>query len=235
MMEALILMTRIPHRGYTKTRLMPQISPEGCEAIHRSFLLDYFECFDQMQACRDIFIAYAPEHYTTSFLELIPEAYVCFEQVGKDIGERMLQAFKHVFDLGYSKVVLVGCDIPHIQLKTYEAAYLKLDEHDMVISPTYDGGYCLIGLKAMCETIFVNDFKWGKQSVVEKTYKIANQVGLEVSILEKYRDIDEYDDLLALWRDYRDTSKTYDHRPYHTLKYFEGTINGGRVEWIHTV
>lgn len=235
MMEALILMTRIPHRGYTKTRLMPQISPEGCEAIHWSFLRDYFECFDQMKTSRDIFIAYAPEHYEDTFIERIPEGYHHFEQVGKDIGERMLQAFKHVFALGYSKVVLVGCDIPHIQLKTYEAAYLKLDESDMVISPTYDGGYCLIGLKSMFETIFVNDFQWGNQSVVDKTYKIANQLGLDVSILDKYRDIDEYEDLLALWHDYMDSSKQYDHRPCHTLNYLEEYVDGGMVKWIHTV
>ncbi|MBN2899846.1 MAG: glycosyltransferase, partial [Clostridia bacterium] len=181
------------------------------------------------------FVAYAPENYQDSFFEMVPEAYSCFEQVGEDIGQRMLHAFSHVFDLGYSKVVLVGCDIPHIQCATYEAAYKMLEDFDIAIAPTYDGGCCLIGLKAPCQRIFVNDFQWGNQSVVEQTYNMANQLGLSVSMLDKYRDIDEYEDLVALWQTFNDERTVHENRPRHTLAYMHQYLYEGVAEWMHTV
>lgn len=221
MMEALILMTRIPYRGNTKTRLMPILSPIHCEELHQAFLEDYFECFKGFEDNRQIFIAYAPENFYESFLDRIPVGYENFVQEGNDIGERMLKAFNYVFNQGYHKVVLVGCDIPHIQPETYNQAFEKLNESDIAICPTYDGGYCLIGMKTVCKELFVSDFKWGNQSVVERTYSIANVKNLKVSILEKYRDIDEYSDLIALQNQFNKNLDSKKHVPRHTLRYLE--------------
>lgn len=221
MMEALILMTRIPYRGNTKTRLMPILSPIHCEELHQAFLEDYYQCFKAFKDNRKIFVAYAPENFQESFLDSIPKDYGCFVQEGENIGIRMRNAFDYVFKLGYEKVVLVGCDIPHIQEFTYNNAFEKLEESDLVICPTYDGGYCLIGMKTIYEKLFVNDVKWGNQSVVERTYNMANEIGLELSLLEKYRDLDEYSDLISLQKEYSDIKNDKRNIPRHTLEYLE--------------
>lgn len=219
-MEALILMTRIPYRGNTKTRLMPRLSPIHCEELHQAFLEDYFDCFNEFDDSRDIFIAYAPENFYEAFLGSFPKGYKSFVQEGKDIGLRMLNAFNYVFGLGYERVVLVGCDIPHIQPKTYDNAFKRLNQSDLVICPTYDGGYCLIGMKKSYDKLFINDVKWGNQSVVERTYNMANALDLNVSMLEKYRDIDEYSDLVALQNEFKGPDDNR-HIPKHTLNYLK--------------
>lgn len=197
-MDAIILMSRIPYKGMTKTRLMPILSPTECQELHHAFIEDYFLCFHQLNKAIAIFIAYAPENFYPDFLKSIPKDYGHYMQVGDNIGIRMYNAFQHLFDKGYKKVVLVGCDIPHIQSQTYVKAFAALENKDMVISPTYDGGYCLIGLKANCKALFINEMSWGNTSVIDQTYKIANTLNLGVEVLEKHRDIDEFEDLLAL-------------------------------------
>lgn len=218
-MKALILMTRIPYRGNTKTRLMPVLKPIQCEELHWAFLEDYYTCFESIDDDIDVFVAYAPENQSDTFLTSVPTNYECFKQRGSNLGFRMLNAFQDVFDKGYEKVVLVGCDIPQMERKTYINAYKELDHVDMVICPTYDGGYCLMGLKKNHERLFINDVKWGNQTVVEQTFSMANQIGLSVRLLDKYRDVDEYDDLISLLDLYEDPFRTFDHIPRATLQY----------------
>lgn len=227
-MNALILMTRIPYRGYTKTRMMPDISALDCEKLHNCFLRDYFSCFDKLSETIDIFISYAPEKFSKDFLKALPAQYQTFPQEGVNIGSRMLKAFERLFDQGYEKVVLVGCDIPQIQQSTYENAYKNLERVDMVISPTDDGGYCLIGLKKNYEPLFINDVSWGEESVIDSTLKTAKEIGLKVSVLDQYRDIDNYEDLLSLQDVYRYSDRFYDNIPLNTLM-FINEINEEKV------
>ncbi len=223
-MNALILMTRIPYGGQTKTRLMPILSPENCQTLHQAFLEDYYTCFDKLDVACDIFVAYAPENFTGAFLNTIPHAYGAFVQSGDNIGERMYRAFETLFDRGYDKIVLAGCDIPHIQPQTYESAFAQLEKKDMVICPTYDGGYCLIGLKHNHKALFMSDVNWGNQSVVERTFAVANQLNLDVAMLEKYRDIDLFEDLMILRDQFGKDGVSYSHVPENTLDYLEKLI-----------
>ncbi len=223
-MNALILLTRIPYRGHTKTRLMPTLTPENCEVLHQAFLKDYYACFKKIKVPCDVFIVYAPENFNRAFLKTIPKGYRSFVQEGSDIGERMHNAFLRVFEKGYKKVVLVGCDIPHIQPDSYEKAFNVLENRDMAICPTYDGGYCLMGLKKPQKSLFMSKVDWGNQSVIDRTYATANQLKLDVAMLEKYRDIDLFEDLILMRDMFSGTEEDKRHIPVHTLKYLEELI-----------
>lgn len=225
MKQAIILMTRVPHPGATKTRLMPDLNGFECAEIHRRFLQDYMRCFAQLEDQAHIFVAYAPEHATEAFCRSFPQEVQLFLQRGGNIGERMHHAFVTLFAQGYESVVLVGCDAPGLQPEDYRQAFAGLQEHDIVLSPTYDGGYCLIGLNRSFAPLFINDVRWGKQSVIEQTFFIANEWGRSVKLLRKQRDIDEIADLLEFYQSASKVKSDRAYRPVHTLAYIEEVLN----------
>ncbi len=195
-MKALILMTRIPIPGKTKTRLMEILSPKECAQIHKCFLLDIFNSFEYIKNDIDIFVTYTPENSLDIIKDLIPNYIKCFPQHGEDLGERMSNGIKHILNKGYSKVILIGSDIPQIQPNHTKNAFLALDRSDIAIGPTVDGGYYLIGMKKIHEGIFNSNFKWGNKSVFEETIDLCNKLSLKVELCEKYVDIDTKEDLI---------------------------------------
>jgi hypothetical protein len=203
---------------------MPTLTPENCEVLHEAFLKDYYLCFEKLKVACDVFVVYAPENFNSVFLNTIPKPYQSFVQEGNDIGARMHNAFLRVFKKGYEKAVLVGCDIPHIQPNSYEKAFDMLEDKDMAICPTYDGGYCLIGLKRPQSALFMSDVHWGNQSVIDRTYAVANQLNLDIAMLEKYRDIDLFEDLMLMRAQFDGSNKNQRHIPVNTLEYLEELI-----------
>lgn len=198
MMKAIILMTRIPIPGKTKTRLMEVLSPEECAEIHSCFLKDVFQVLGKLRIDIDVFVSYTPEGDFEILENIMPENTESFPQQGETLGERMKNAFKDVFEMGYSEVVLMGSDIPEIDLECIEEAFVQLGKNDLCIGPTLDGGYYLIGMKALHEEIFSEDMKWGCNTVLEGTFRQINSMGTSAGLAPKQRDIDTKDDFYYL-------------------------------------
>lgn len=194
-MDALILMTRVPIPGKTKTRLMKMLTGEECAEIHRCFLLDLFQVFNNIKEKVDIYITYTPEDSLEVISDIIPNHIGNFPQKGDTLGERMNNAIQRLLNKGYSKVVLIGSDIPEIQPKDIEKAYDILEQNDICLGPTKDGGYYLVGMKENCSDIFNDSLKWGNKSVFEATLSIANSLELVVGLTTKLNDIDEKEDI----------------------------------------
>lgn len=197
MMKALILMTRIPIPGKTKTRLMDIFTGDRCAAIHKCFLLDLFNMFEYIKEPVDIFLTYTPEESLNIIKDILPDFIRPFPQIGEDLGERMSNAIDHVLNLGYSEVVLIGSDVPNIQPDEILEAFDILKDKDICLGPTFDGGYYLIGMKKLHKELFENKLKWGQKSVLERTIDIANSMGLSVGLAAKHLDIDTKEDLYA--------------------------------------
>lgn len=231
-MDAIILMTRVPHPGGTKTRLMPTMTGIDCAELHTSFLLDCFNCLDKVKNQADLFVSYAPENATHEFFEIIPKNFGNYVQEGTNIGERMYNAFDYLFKKGYSSVILVGSDIPSIQPRVFRDAITSLKENDIVISQTYDGGYCLIGINKNYKELFINDVRWGNQSVINNTFRIANDLGLTIGLLEKLRDIDLPEDLIEFIKWSEDIDSKKENAPFNTIKCLKEILkkNGYRNE-----
>lgn len=220
-MNAVILMTRLPHPGATKTRLMPLLTPIQCAELHGAFLKDYEACLKHLDKDVRLFIAYAPEHCSQEALALLPSQGHRFLQEGSTLGERMTNAFQTVFSMGFKKAVLVGSDIPHIQPHHFCDAFLALEDSNLVFGPTVDGGYYLVGMNALHKKIFADSLKWGNLSVLEATCRIANEGGLTVALIEKQRDIDTVADLMGFYNAHRVPDRAQVHFPEATFQYIK--------------
>lgn len=209
--NALIIFTREPVPGETKTRLMPQYTPEQCAELHECFLRDIERQLRGADA--DIFVAYTggePKVLSSIFAEAF-ESGRAFEQQGSSLGEKMENAFRQVLATGtYDRAVLTGTDIPELRADTINDALKKLDSDDIVLGPTADGGYYLIGMKEPHHEAF--DVKlYGTGTVYEETAASIRRAGLTAAETDSYHDIDEPSDADALRRRLRDPAAYPDH------------------------
>ncbi|WMM24623.1 TIGR04282 family arsenosugar biosynthesis glycosyltransferase [Tissierella sp. MB52-C2] len=202
-MNALILMTRVPLPGMTKTRLMDIMTGEECANLHMEFLKDLFNTFKALKEDIDIYITYTPEYSLGVIGNIIPNFTKTFPQRGEDLGSKMYNGISHVLNLGYEKVVLIGSDIPHISSSDIFYSFEILDKNHIVLGPSYDGGYYLIGMKTPNKGIFHINKKWGGKSVLESTVDIINSQGLTVDFAPKYMDIDTKEDLFLFMDMYK--------------------------------
>lgn len=113
-------------------------------------------------------------------------------QEGKDLGEKMYLTFKNELTY-YNKVIIIGSDLPDLQEKDILDAFKKLKNHDIVIGPTFDGGYYLIGMKTPIQ-LFEN-IEWSTEKVFDTTIRKINDLNLSIHLLKKKRDIDTIKDL----------------------------------------
>jgi len=194
--DALILMTRIPLPGETKTRLQDILTANECAAIHRAFLKDLMNTFTQLKKV-DIFVTYTP--HNDKHLHILKDIFhsniKLFPQSEGSLGMKMHNALNNVFLKGYKNIILMGSDVPSITSKDIMASFQLLNDSDVVLGPTFDGGYYLIGLKSPRYEIFDLDEKWGGTSVLETTIRIVESLGLTIGLSAKQRDIDTKEDL----------------------------------------
>lgn len=123
----------------------------------------------------------------------------CLPQQGYDLGERMSAAFSRLFAEGNQQVVLIGSDIPGLDADYLKAAFNALQQHDVVIGPAEDGGYCLIGFHSSTfSPRLFHDILWSTEFVFEQTCRLCTQLNLDVFSLPALRDIDTIEDLHAV-------------------------------------
>lgn len=201
--NALIVFTREPEPGKTKTRLMPYYSPDQCADLHRCMLKDISR--EMRKADADIIVVYtcgdiSKESEEPEILHRIMGGSTSFiSQRGEGIGERMQNAIGDVLALGYEKAVLIGTDIPELEAGSVDTAFSMLDDFDVVMGPTEDGGYYLIGMKAIHPEAF-NVKTYGVATVFEETCAFLESAGLSVGKIKAYADLDVPEDLTGFRR-----------------------------------
>ncbi len=192
--EAVIIFTRIPIPGKTKTRLMPCYSKEECAKLHTYFLKDIsLEC---EKLNRDIFVSYEETGDVNILKNIMGESKEYYPQIGDSLGDKMKNAMECVFKKGYKAVVLIGTDIPQINSAILEDAFNKLDNKDVVLGPTIDGGYYLIGSKKPINEAF-KKIEYGNETVFETTKNLIENKNLSIDFTKKLNDIDEKEDILS--------------------------------------
>lgn len=117
-------------------------------------------------------------------------------QKGYDLGERMYNAFKDGFESGYKKIVLIGSDLPNINSKHIENGIAALEEKEVVFGPAEDGGYYLVGMSKLYQSIFKNK-PWSQPNLLNLTLQELHKDNIKVATLDTLNDIDTYDDLIA--------------------------------------
>lgn len=132
-------------------------------------------------------------------------------QNGRDLGERMKNAFDDGFKMGYTQIVLIGSDLPDISKDIVVKAFTQLDKNEAVFGPAEDGGYYLIGLTNTFDFIFENK-PWSQPYLLDITLAQLNDRGISVSLLNTLNDIDTFEDLKKsnLYKEYLKTKKLHD-------------------------
>lgn len=204
MKHAVICFTRVPKPGSTKTRLLPVLKPQQCADLHWAFLKDLADIYGELDA--HLFVAYTPDPDWESLKTVFPHAGF-YPQKGKDLGERMYRVIRKVLELGYESVVLTGTDLPMMTAAHLESGFTALEEKDIVIGPTSDGGYYLIGMKKPCREVFRIE-GYGSASVFESTVAAAEDTGLSVGFALPCDDVDTPGDLWDLTKTVRPGSHT---------------------------
>ena len=194
--NALIIFTREPVPGKTKTRLMPYLSPQQCADLHLCFLRDIYR--EAYKTGADIIVSYDGEE-PVLLKSVFGNGCRYIRQQGDGLGTRMALAIGFALDLGYEKAVLIGTDIPEIRADSLADAFKILDEDDLVIGPTEDGGYYLIGMKKLYNEAF-NVRKYGGSSVLNETLQGLKDCGISAGLADAYQDMDEREDLAGYRR-----------------------------------
>ncbi|WP_024347160.1 TIGR04283 family arsenosugar biosynthesis glycosyltransferase [Lacrimispora indolis] len=196
MKQAIIIFTRVPVPGKTKTRMMPRLTPVQCAKLHICFLKDIGKECEKCPA--DIFVCHTPngEKEKRLLRAVLGEQKGYFQQQGEDLGERMYRAFEEIFARGYEECVLIGTDVPELRSCHLRQAFEVLKKQDVVFGKTYDGGYYLIGMKKARPEAFGLDH-YGHKAVLEDTIKELSQAGISVGYTKRLWDLDTPMDIKA--------------------------------------
>lgn len=200
MKRAIIIFTRVPVPGQTKTRMMPYLTPVQCAKLHSCFLLDIKRVCRKCDA--DLFVAYTPEDKEKVLKSILGEADY-FPQRGEDLGEKMFHAIEHVLKKGYDKCVLIGTDVPELTGECLEKAFNVLDNKDVVFGKTVDGGYYLVGMNRPIREVFSID-TYGHSNVLEQTVLGLEREEITAGYTVTLSDMDDRSDLSA----YRNRMRT---------------------------
>lgn len=193
-----IIFAKEPLPGQVKTRLTPPLSPEMACRLYHCFLEDIIEETVRLRGM-EIAVAYSPASARGFFQGLVPPRIRLVAQEGRDLGERQAHAFAWGFDAGYDVVLLRGSDTPDLPGDILLEALEKLTAGpaQVVLGPSRDGGYYLIGLKGLHPRLF-DGLTWSTGSVLADTLSRAQELDLKVHLLPYWQDIDTYADLVDL-------------------------------------
>lgn len=187
---ALVIFVRNPISGQVKTRLAKDIGDERALAIYLQLLQHTLEITRGLSFRKFIYYADEVSDYD---LWSVP-GYTKRKQNGNDLGERMLNSFKELFDQGFTRIIIIGSDCLQLKTETLEEAVALLESNNAVIGPASDGGYYLLGLTRFYPDLFTNK-PWSTDKVFAKTIDDFINHGISYALLDELSDIDDVTDL----------------------------------------
>jgi len=199
--RALILFLKYPEKGKVKTRLAKTLGDDFVLELYQHFIIDILETCKKIDS--NIILAISFENGCIQNT-LFYEEYTCISQRGYNLGDKMYNAFFDIFSQGYSKLVLIGSDIPDLPAEIITDAFNKLDQDDIVLGPCKDGGYYLIGLNNEKNDHSIFDgVPWSTPLVMERTIDNLKSKGLSWNFLIPLNDIDNSNDLKCYYENNR--------------------------------
>ena len=194
---AIIITTRVPVDASCKTRLSPLLDARERCLLQRAMIEDELEAIRQTGLpCLAFF---TPAEEEGAMLDIAGDCTAILPQTGAGLGQMMRNAFEHAFAEGYSPCILVGSDVPQLSEDDFRQAMGALEGNDVVLGPTEDGGYCLIGMNGLVEAAF-DVQAYGTRSVLDETVRALEAGGCRVALTQTHRDVDTPEDLKALTR-----------------------------------
>ncbi len=193
-MCALAVMTKAPVPGKVKTRLVPPLTGEEAAALNICFLRDITLSIEQAtrKGGASGVAVYTPAGAEEAYQGILPDDFSLVVQRGEVFGERLLYATEDLLRLGFQSVCLINSDSPTVPAEVFvEAAEVLSRPGDrVVLGPSDDGGYYLIGLKKAHRRIF-EEISWSTEKVLQQTKARAAELHLDLHLLPTWFDVDD--------------------------------------------
>jgi rSAM/selenodomain-associated transferase 1 len=193
--QTLLVVAKRPTPGQTKTRLCPPLTPHQAASLYDCFLRDTLDTMRQVSDAQHV-IGYLPEDAADYFRQLAPDMGLAFQR-GDTLGERLDHLLTEALTNGSRKAVVMDSDSPTLPAAYLRQAFALLEEVDVVLGPTRDGGYYLIGLKQP-QPHLLRQVQMSTPHVLSETLALAESTGLAVSLLPAWYDVDTISDLHQL-------------------------------------
>ena len=193
------LFVRQPIPGRVKTRLARDLGNKAACDLYRTMVADVIE---SIKTCGlPLYLFHDGQDAGLLPREWLDAAEDVISQQGDSLGERMTAAFEFLFSIGRERVILVGSDIPGIDAELLQSASAAIDRYDVVFSPVFDGGYCLVSSKhtSFNHSLFCN-IPWSTDNVLGATLCRCKADGISYSLLDYRQDIDTLNDVEAYCR-----------------------------------
>jgi hypothetical protein len=190
-------MAKAPRAGAVKTRLVPPLTPAEAADLYRCFLLDKIEQVRTVDGAEAI-VVYTPADARDVFETLAP-GLTLVPQHGADLGARLVNGFADLLARGHVGVMAIDSDSPTLPTEFLRRGVdlLTRGETDVVLGPTDDGGYYLIGMRTERAELFAN-MPWSTAGVLAETLRRARAAGLATTCLPEWFDVDTEADLERL-------------------------------------
>lgn len=215
-------MTKVPRAGHVKTRLVPPLTPEEAAELNACFLRDTAAAIQQACKSDAVGIAvYTPVGFETAYNDILPPEFELLPQRGDGFGERLAFAVADVFHCGFNSVCLIDSDSPTVPASAYAeaVALLSRPRDAVVLGPSDDGGYYLIGLKKHHRGLF-EEIDWSTNRVFEQTRRRAKELDLDVALLPNGYDVDDRESLNRLCEELLGDRVSSDSAP-HTRNFLD--------------
>ena len=203
--NALLIFVKAPKPGQVKTRLQTDLSTDEALLLYKAMVEDLVARFRNVVFC-DIKILYWPVNTKEQVQKWLGYELAYFPQTGTDLGWRMHNSFVWAFAQNFRRVVIVGSDIPTLERSTVTSAFEHMEQYDVVIGPSDDGGYYLIGLNEPHPELFTN-IVWSTNTVLADTLEKIRTEKLSVHQLATKTDVDTFHDVVRLWRKLKETNE----------------------------
>ena len=192
MKNRIIFFTRVPKVGTTKTRLYDFVSPDTAVEIQKKLMKKNYSVLKA--SAEEVVVYHDGQNIDDKVMEHILENREFSYQVGETLGDKMYNAIEQELKTS-DKVILLGSDIYNLKKDMINTAFEKLDKYDVVINPSVDGGYFLIGMKKAIKEVFDLP-SYGDNTVLENLLTVCNKQNLSYYLGEVGLDIDTKEDLL---------------------------------------
>jgi rSAM/selenodomain-associated transferase 1 len=196
--RTLVIMAKAPKLGMVKTRLAEGLPSAAVTALYRCLLADTLALAMSLTSVNVAVMC--PESDQDELARLLGNTVQVVTQKGEGLAAGLTSVFRHFATAGQQHVIAFNSDSPHLAPSVLDSAFEILATHDVVVGPTHDGGYYLVGAKAAHPSLFGGD-GMGTRSALDRLLARTQVLELSTGLTEPFYDIDVANDLLLLARE----------------------------------
>ena len=191
-----ILFVKEPKPGTVKTRLTTHITAEEAAELYRAFVIDSVDLVRKSNADMRV-IAHTPAECAETISSMVPNLadFLLWPQRGKNLGDRMTTALLRSFEQGCERTVIIGSDTPSLPPHCIDVALSRLEETEVVIGRSVDGGYYVVGQRAGEVRLFER-IQWSTGRVLEQSLECLGDISM--SVLHPWYDVDTVEEAAFL-------------------------------------